>query len=262
MKLKKSKSLSAIIFSLALSVPLVAQATVVEVRTVLGDFQINLFDETTPETVENFLEYVNSGAYANNVVHRTQPGFIMQAGGFAFSNTFPPGAVQAGPPVVNEPILSNVRGTVAMAKVGGNPNSATSQWFVSVNNNASNLDAQNGGFTVFGQVLGNGMDVVDAIVATPIFNFGGALTTIPLRNYSAADASAGNVPTDNNLVLITDIVVVDAAVLTNPNLNPARNTSADSGGGSGDDGGSGGSTGILLISLLAAIGIGRRFKRA
>lgn len=265
MKLIKLKSLNAVLFSLALSIPIAAHATVVEVRTVLGDFQINLFDETTPETVENFLEYVNSGAYANNVVHRSVPNFVMQAGGFTYTNTFPPGNVQTGPSVVNEPVLSNLRGTVAMAKMGGNANSATSQWFVSVNNNAANLDSQNGGFTVFGQVLGNGMDVVDAIVATQRFNFGGALDTIPLVNFTAADANAGTEPNGNNLIIISDVVVVDANVVTNPNLNPARNTTANSGGDTGgtpDSGGSGGSTGFLLVVLLAFLSIGRRFKVA
>ena len=80
MTLSKSKRLSAALFSLALGASTAAQATVVEVQTVLGNFQVNLFDQTTPETVENFLSYVNSGSYANTVVHRTQPNFVMQSG--------------------------------------------------------------------------------------------------------------------------------------------------------------------------------------
>ncbi len=260
MTLSKTKCVQGILFSLALSLPLAAQATVVEVRTDLGNFQINLFDETTPKTVENFLSYVNAGQYANNVVHRTEANFVMQTGGFTYNNVFPPTSFQTSPAIVNEPVLSNVRGTIAMAKFGGNPDSATSQWFINVNNNASNLDVQNGGFTVFGQVLGNGMDVVDAIVATRTFNFGGAFQSIPLRDYTTADASAGKEPTDSNLIIISDIEVVDADVVTNPDLNPARNTLLNVGSDDGSDGGSGGAMGAFLVSVLALLAIGRRLK--
>jgi peptidyl-prolyl cis-trans isomerase A (cyclophilin A) len=231
MTLSKTKCLQGILFSLALSLPLAAQATVVEVRTDLGNFQINLFDEATPKAVENFLSYVNSGQYANNVVHRTAANFVMQTGGFTYNNVFPPTSFQTSAAIVNEPVLSNVRGTIAMAKLGGNPDSATSQWFINVNNNASNLDLQNGGFTVFGQVLGNGMEVVDAIIAVRTFNFGGAFQSIPLRDYTSADRSEGTEPNDSNLVIISDIEVVNSAVVTNPDLNPARNRfNADSDG--------------------------------
>ncbi|GAC27074.1 peptidylprolyl isomerase [Brumicola pallidula] len=262
MTLTKSKGLSAILLSLAMVIPLSVQATVVEVRTVLGNFEVNLFDETTPKTVENFLSYVNSGEYANGVVHRTQANFVMQAGGFTYNNVFPPTAIQTGAAVVNEPVLSNVRGTIAMAKVGGNVNSATSQWFINVSNNAANLDVQNGGFTVFGQVLGNGMEIVDAIANTPNFDYGAPFTTIPLREFTSADKSAGIVPTDSNLVMITDIVSTNTAVVTNPSLNPAPNTLlAASNENASNDSDSGGSMGTLLVLLLAATAFRRRLHK-
>lgn len=266
MTLTKSSHFSAILFSLAMVVPVVTQATVVEVRTVLGNFEVNLFDEATPETVENFLSYVNSGAYANNVVHRTEASFVMQAGGFTYNNVFPPTPIQTGAAVINEPVFSNVRGTIAMAKVGGNINSATSQWFINVNNNAANLDVQNGGFTVFGQVLGNGMEIVDAITSTSNFNFGGAFTSIPLRNYTSADQTAGTAPTDSNLVLMSDVVVTDNEVATNTSLNPARNTLLNAGttneGNDDSPSSSGGSMGVLLISLMAGFAVRRRRFKA
>ena len=82
------------------------------------------------------------------------------------------------PPVQNEPGISNTRATVALAKIGGNPNSGTSQFFFNLANNASNLDNQNGGFTVFGQVLD--MSTVDRIATVPTENQGGAFASLPI----------------------------------------------------------------------------------
>lgn len=232
-------------------------ATVVEVRTVAGNFQVNLFDDATPQTVENFLEYVNAGQFANNTVHRSVPNFIIQMGGFEYAGSFPPEPIATGTPVNNEPVFSNLRGTLAMAKMGGNPNSATSQFFVNLNDNSSNLDVQNGGFSVFGQVLGDGMDVVDEIARISRFNFGGAFAEIPLRNYTTADGNNGVEPTDNNLVIITDIVVIDDARITNPELNPVRNTLISNSGGQqppGVDGGDSGGGSLNFAFILALLG--------
>lgn len=264
-----SRMAKSAMISLGLLMAYQTNATVVEVRTVLGDVQINLFDETTPKTVNNFLSYVNSGAYANNVVHRSEPGFVIQAGGFSYNNSIPLDQVPTGLAVQNEPRLSNVRGTIAMAKLGGDPNSATSQWFINLANNSANLDVQNGGFTVFGQVLGNGMDVLDAIAALPRFNLGGAATAIPLRDYSATDLSNNVDVTDDHLVIVTDIVVIDATTVTNPNLNPTPNTLLNNNSGNGSNGGidnggadnggsGGGSTGKWGLFSLALLVFARR----
>ncbi|MFT5674844.1 MAG: peptidyl-prolyl cis-trans isomerase A (cyclophilin A) [Paraglaciecola sp.] len=242
--------------TLSFLIPLSAQATVVEIRTVLGDIQVNLFDETTPATVANFLDYVNSGAYANNVVHRVEPNFVVQAGGFQYNAELPLDEVQKGTPVTNEPELSNLRGTIAMAKAEGNPNSATSEWFFNLANNSSNLDAQNGGFTVFGQVIGDGMQVVDAITAITRFNAGGAFTSLPLRDY---DGSSSIV--EQNLVLITDIVVIDGATVTNAQLNPVANTLINPPVFVGGDPESGGGGGGSISWLLALVGFGLLRKR-
>ncbi len=240
-----------------------AQATVVEIRTVEGNFQINLFDETTPQSVSNFLSYVNSGAYANNVVHRSANNFVIQMGGFQYNNNFPLDSVPSGLAVNNEPVLSNVRGMLAYAKLSGNPNSATSQFFINLSNNSSNLDTQNGGFTVFGQVIGDGMQVVDRIANLPRFAFNSPFNELPLRSYTQTDFNSNKLPDDNNLVIISDIVVVDAATVTNPDIVPVPNTLINSGGdgqpsAGGSDSSSGGGVSSAWLILLGLMSICRR----
>ena len=124
---------------------------------------MELYDAEKPQTVQNFLLYTRSGAYSNLFLHRCLPGFAVQGGGFAISN--PQGSnlfsgyqeVTNYGRLTNEFLvgarLSNTFGTIAMAKVAADPNSATSQWFFNLGNNATNLDNQNGGFTVFGRIL-------------------------------------------------------------------------------------------------------------
>lgn len=135
--------------------------------TNLGIFDIVLFEDVTPETVENFVAYADGGRYRNTFFHRAPTGFVVQGGGFSYDGgAF--GKVSTFAPVRNEPGISNVEGTVAMAKLGGDPNSATSQFFINLSDdNASNLDFQNGGFTVFGRIAGNGMDLFQEIDALP-----------------------------------------------------------------------------------------------
>lgn len=236
-----------------------AEATIVEVQTVLGDFQINLYDNDTPQTVANFLAYTNNGGFTDSIFHRSVPGFVVQGGGFALDVQSVPQTIAANPAVVNEPVFSNVRGTIAMAKLSGDPNSATSQWFINLSNNSSNLDGQNGGFTAFGEVIGNGMDVVDAIAALPRFDFrnalGAAFGELPLRGYTATDFN-NNVPIGaNNFSIVTGVVVIDTAVDTAAGLNPPLNTANSGGGGGGGGGvggGGGGAAGWLLLATLLA----------
>jgi peptidyl-prolyl cis-trans isomerase A (cyclophilin A) len=166
---------------------------------------IELFDQagpsrtrTTPLTAANFLAYANAGEYNNTFIHRSVPGFVVQGGGFTVINAQPGisvGSVTQFPAVVNEPkpagssVANNVRGTIAMAKLDSDPNSATNQWFFNLADNSANLDAQNGGFTVFGRVLGNGMAAVDAIAQVPRFGYASPFDTIPLRNVPGANPS-------------------------------------------------------------------------
>jgi cyclophilin family peptidyl-prolyl cis-trans isomerase len=167
-----------------------ANCTVVQFNTVSGSVVVRLYDSATPLNVANFLNYVNSGLYNGTFIHRDVPGFVLQGGGYTYnasSNTAP--HIATFSPVQNEFRVSNLRGTIAMAKLGGDPNSATSEWFFNLADNSSNLDNQNGGFTVFGRVLGSGMNIVDSIAALPRFDLDGSsgstFDTVPLRGTSA-----------------------------------------------------------------------------
>ena len=192
-----------------LALPLVATATTVRFPTPLGAIDINLYDSAAPQTVANFMSYVNSGAYNNTFIHRSVPGFVIQGGGYVWndaSNNL--SSISTAAPVANEfsASRSNRRGTIAMAKLDGNPNSATSQWFINLADNSSALDGSNGGYTVFGEVSLASMAVVDAIARLPIGNAGGAFSELPI---------IGNVV--NNAIQKSNLVIIDriAAVPNN-----------------------------------------------
>ncbi len=166
---------------------------VVRFTTSLGNVDVQLLAADAPATVANFLSYVSAGAYGNTFFSRSVPGFVVQGGGY-FVTDGSVHAVTAQNPVVNEYKISNTRGTIAMAKLPGDPNSATDEWFFNLADNASNLDNQNGGFTVFGSVLGDGMNVVDAIAALTVVDASGGdpnspFTALPVLSTYQAGAS-------------------------------------------------------------------------
>lgn len=137
---------------------------VVDMQTNLGSITLELFPEQSPETVKNFLSYVDEGFYEGLIFHRSIVGFMIQGGGFN------KGLVLKEPkaPVINESQngLSNKSGTIAMARTR-HPHSATSQFFINTVSNR-NLDAQGSrfGYTVFGRVTA-GMDLVMKISRLP-----------------------------------------------------------------------------------------------
>lgn len=145
---------------------------VLSLNTNFGPLVIELFEEATPGTVENFLNYVNDGDYLNSFFHRSVEDFVIQGGGFTttsatFTSVSQFSSVPSDGTIENEPGISNLRGTVAMAKVGGDPDSATSQFFVNLSDDNTFLDLEdNDSFTVFGQILD--MSTVDEIAALPI----------------------------------------------------------------------------------------------
>ena len=192
-----------------------------------GVTNVLLFDqegEGAPETVNNFASYVEDGDYVNSIIHRSVPGFIVQGGGFTI-NGLQVADIPADDPVVNEfsEDRSNLRGTIAMAKVGDNPDSATNQWFFNLANNSENLDNQNGGFTVFGEALSDeDLASVDAIAQLPITNASGersAFTDLPVI---VEDPDSPFVESDENLVRYKGITIsqvdeLDFEVIENSN---------------------------------------------
>lgn len=139
--------------------------TIVVLETNLGNIHIELDSAAAPKTVENFLEYLDSGHYAGTVFHRVIPGFMAQGGGF--DTGYEKKATRA--PIENEASATrkNLRGTVAMARTS-EPHSATAQFFINVADNAfldhKEKSASGWGYAVFGRVT-QGMDVVDKMVA-------------------------------------------------------------------------------------------------
>ncbi len=134
--------------------------------TNLGDVVIALDGERAPMSVENFLAYVDDSFYDGTVFHRVISNFMIQGGGFTVDMQKKP----TRPGVKNEwqNGLKNVRGTLAMARLGGQPDSGTSQFFINVVDNA-NLDTpqpDGAAYAVFGKVVA-GMDVVDTIRYLP-----------------------------------------------------------------------------------------------
>jgi len=158
--------------------PHVKNPTVV-MKTSMGSITIELEAAKAPETVKNFLAYVNDKFYDGTVFHRVIDGFMIQGGGFTADKK----QKATRPPIKNESSngLANRNGTIAMARTN-DPNSATAQFFINVKDNAflDKAQSQDGwGYCVFGRVV-DGMDVLAKIKATPTSNQGGAFVNAPV----------------------------------------------------------------------------------
>lgn len=143
------------------NIPLFPQ---VEVKTTEGDFMLELDGRRAPVSVNNFLRYVADGHYDGTIFHRVIPGFVAQAGGYGEDLK----EKKTRNPIPNESGngLSNVRGTIAMARMG-HPHSGTAQFYINLADNR-NLDPSPSrwGYCVFGQVV-TGMETLDQIAAIP-----------------------------------------------------------------------------------------------
>ncbi len=190
--------------------------SVVRFETPAGDIDLELFDALAPVTVENFKTYVRDGDYDSSIFHRLVSGFVLQGGGFRFvgedsnRDSVLDGEtdVPTDAPIVNEfsSSRSNIERTIAMAKLGGDPDSATSQWFINLDDNSANLDNQNGGFTVFGRVLNDdSWTVVQTLAAYGTENVGlanGALSQVPVA------PGSGQIYNGDTLAFINDAEII------------------------------------------------------
>lgn len=160
-----NRLLLSLLFILCLSSAALAEPVKVILETSKGNIELTLDQDKAPLSVANFLRYADEGFYNNTIFHRVIPGFMIQGGGMNADMRKKPGHA----PIKNEAKngLKNQRGTIAMARTS-DPHSATSQFFINHKDNA-NLDYpsfDDWGYAVFGKVS-KGMDVVDAIAATP-----------------------------------------------------------------------------------------------
>jgi cyclophilin family peptidyl-prolyl cis-trans isomerase len=198
--------------------------TLAQFRMPVGEIDVELYDQDKPATVQNFIRYVQSGLYQDGFVHRWAAGFVIQGGGYYVTNRLTSQPMLAAVPtfdsITNEygtgRTYSNTYGTIAMARVGGQTNSATSQWFFNLTNNAF-LDSVDGGFTVFGRVVGgtnvlNRFNVTSAANGLYLINVGSPLDTLPVLSPNIA-----TVPD-----LVKNLVYVDVTLLNVQVVRTAR----------------------------------------
>ncbi|OFC44541.1 cyclophilin, partial [Acidithiobacillus caldus] len=146
--------------------------TQVVLHTNHGDITIALAADEAPQTVANFLRYVDDGFFDETIFHRVIPGFMIQGGGFTADMI----QKRTHEPIRNEADngLKNARGTLAMARTS-DPHSATAQFFINLTDNEfldfKSASGNGWGYAVFGRVV-DGMDVVDAIAKVATGNRG------------------------------------------------------------------------------------------
>lgn len=205
-----------------------ADANTYVVATTKGNITLELRPDMAPKNVANFLSYLNNGSYTNSIIHRAVPDFLVQGGGYKYNSSGQIDAIAIGDPVVSEPHLLNLRGTIAMALAGA-PDTATDQFFFNVLDNPS-LDTQSGGYTVIGQ-LANVADAsisyiagsneslltIDAIQSDTIVNAGYPFDSLPVINYGAgAPIQPDNLEYITSITPLTNVATTPAVPLFYP----------------------------------------------
>jgi cyclophilin family peptidyl-prolyl cis-trans isomerase len=193
--------------------------------TTLGIIDVRLFSTQTPGTVKNFLLYANAGVWDGSFFHRKALHQVVQGGGYGVDTAgnritvLPTAKAIRNESHPGQP--GNIRGTIAMAKLDGKPNSATNQWFFNLADNRGTtanpgFDTVNGGYTVFGQITGdNGLAVLDAIDAKGVANVGGgSLSEVPVMDVSQVIAHHSVNPSVD--LIFVDRVAIVCAVRAAP----------------------------------------------
>jgi len=238
---------------------------VVRFDTVMGTFDVELFDNT-PLHQANFIDnYVTPGLYDDSFFHRlTVPSTgleVLQGGGFTFDFTRNEiNTIESAGTVNNEFLAanSNIRGTLALARPPGGLNTGSSQWFFNLIDNSAALDPQS--FTVFGRVLGTGMDILDAIADLDIedeigdralffpnytgqdkINTMAAFGELPVRSHFAVNGLPG---LGQDLVIINSVTELTGAALSQTLLNANSNAIANP------------EPGAIVLGLMAFAGFG------
>ncbi len=150
--------------------------TKVELVTTMGNIVIELYDDQAPVTVANFLQYVKDGFYDGTIIHRVEPGLVVQGGGFTVGMQ----RKETRDAIENEAGngLRNLRGTVGLARTA-EMDSGTSQFYINLNDNPSfNGDGVKDGYAVFGRVY-DGMEVVDSMALVEVHSEAG-MSNVPV----------------------------------------------------------------------------------
>jgi cyclophilin family peptidyl-prolyl cis-trans isomerase len=192
-----------------------------------SNFVVQLFDHDKPATVENFIHYITAGAYSNVIFDRDATNFVLQGGDYVTTDRTTNGlhlnALMPGTnfpsQVDNEfdvgPLIHNEFGTLAMAKISGEPDSARSAFFFNLADNSANLDNQNSGFTVFGRILygtNSGSNVLQYFSTLSAPSNG-------IIDYSSSNLSIGTLPVNydgTNEPTDANLFYCDFAFLTPP----------------------------------------------
>ena len=216
--------------------------TLVQLFSNVGALNLELLDQVAPNTVENFLFYVDQDRYRNSIIHRRSTiessGLeVIQGGGFGLAvidGNLDIVVIETEDPIQNEynPDFPNVPYSISMAKLGGDPDSATSQWFINIGDNSEVLNQNNnGGFTVFANVIGASRATVDLIAGLQVVNGEAPLGELPVTNIGET-----GIVTLNDFVLIlqadrltkfgseTELGLISTLLAGNTNSNLITNT--------------------------------------
>lgn len=207
-------------------------ATIIRFQTTLGNIDARLYDSATPLHTSNILNYINSDRYDGTFIHRSADSyrrdangnyildnmgnripfnFVVQGGGYKINTSLfgSVSSVQSFGNVPNEPGISNLRGTLALAKSTG-ISSGTSQWFINLDDDNNFLDQPpptSNSFTVFGRLIRNTITVADTIASLPTVNAGGAFSELPVTDFAKVIQMQD--VTNNEAVVVSDVRVMN-----------------------------------------------------